>query len=60
MLYGQGWKDKEAEDFSDYQAPLNSTVIAEIKGVNGYQFTGTALALSAIVVATETSKLPNR
>lgn len=62
VLHGQGWKDqKRAGDaINNHSAPTDSTIVAQVKGVNGYKVTGVALALSAITVITETIALPGR
>lgn len=60
-LYGQGWKEKLAENTDEYKSPFDSSIVAKIKGKNpGYGATCLALTLAAIMTVTETDKLPNK
>lgn len=60
-LYGQGWKEKLAEGSDEYKSPTDSTIIAKVKGRNpGYGTTCVAVTLAALMVLTETDKLPNK
>lgn len=60
-LYGKGWKRKVAtgENY-ELNSPTDTTVIARVKGKDGYAITCITVTLAAIMVITETEKLPSK
>lgn len=60
-LYGQGWKEKLSESTDEYKSPPDSALVVKVKGINpGYGATCVALTLAAVVILTETDKLPEK
>lgn len=60
-FHGKGWSEKLSEAEDEYKTPPNKTVMGRVGGMNpGYGITATAITLSAIVILTETNKLPDR
>lgn len=60
-FYGEGWKEKLANKDDEYTTPPNKQIIAQIKGKNpGYGATCAAVVGSALMIATEKDKLPQK
>lgn len=61
---GKGWDEESAKAVHEHAEPLtppNKTVIGYVTGYNpAYGFTAITVTLAAIVILTETDKLPNR
>lgn len=57
---GKGWSEKLSEAEDEYKTPPNKTVVGRVSGINpGYGITASAVTLAAIVIVTETNKLPD-
>ncbi|KAJ3666450.1 hypothetical protein Zmor_001892 [Zophobas morio] len=58
-FYGEGWKENLPDANHQYTSPPNRAITARVKGNNpAYGTTCICLALSAITIITETSKMP--
>ncbi|KAK4882108.1 hypothetical protein RN001_005427 [Aquatica leii] len=60
-FYGKGWKGKIADKQNQYNSPPNQAIVAQLTVRNpGYGFTCLALALAAVTILTESSRLPEK
>lgn len=60
-LRGEGWPERLSDPDQEYEGPPTKVIIGKVSGRNpGYGATCTALALSAIVILSETDKLPSK
>ncbi|KAJ8918083.1 hypothetical protein NQ315_011540 [Exocentrus adspersus] len=60
-FYGEGWKEKLEDKDDQYDKPCDKCIVGRVKGKNpGYGATCAALVLSAIVIATESDKMPGK
>jgi len=58
---GEGWSEKLSGANDEYTTPPNKTIVGRVSGINpGYGVTCYAVTLAAIVILTETGKLPDR
>ncbi|KAG5886357.1 hypothetical protein JTB14_000459 [Gonioctena quinquepunctata] len=58
-LYGQGWHGRLGDELQNYTVPCNRSIVGIIKGRNpGYGTTCVCLICAAIIVLTESNKMP--
>ncbi|KAJ8973251.1 hypothetical protein NQ317_019526 [Molorchus minor] len=60
-FYGEGWKEKLENKDDQYSIPCDKSIVGRVKGRNpGYGSTCLALVLSAVVIVTESDKMPGK
>ncbi|KAL3286801.1 hypothetical protein HHI36_001294 [Cryptolaemus montrouzieri] len=60
-LFGKGWRENLVDSEHEYQTPPNKGALVQVEGRNPvYGVTCKSVVLAAIVILTETSKMPNR
>lgn len=59
-MEGEGWSEKLAEPTDEFKSPPNKTISVKVSTRNAaYGATCTAAVLSAIMILTESDKMPN-
>ncbi|KAJ8932942.1 hypothetical protein NQ314_014321 [Rhamnusium bicolor] len=60
-FYGEGWKEKLSNKDDQYSSPCDKCIVGRVKGKNpGYGATCATLILSAIMIVTESDKMPGK